>query len=104
MPTPTGRPTARSGGFQIFCQLAEGRSVTTIAHQLNLSVKTVSTTRAALEKMGMKTNADITSYAIRNSLVTCPWRRSCPPERTILLVEDSQLPQLRLAEMLNDPA
>ncbi len=57
--------------FQIFCQLAEGRSVTTIAHQLNLSVKTVSTYRARLlEKMGMKTNADITSYAIRNSLVT----------------------------------
>jgi DNA-binding NarL/FixJ family response regulator len=56
--------------FQIFCKLAEGRSVTEIANKLCLSVKTVSTYRSRLlEKMGMKTNADITSYAIRNSLI-----------------------------------
>jgi two-component system, NarL family, invasion response regulator UvrY len=56
--------------FQIFCKLAEGRSVTEIANKLCLSVKTVSTYRSrVLEKMSMKTNADITSYAIRNSLV-----------------------------------
>lgn len=56
--------------FQIFCKLAEGRSVTEIGHKLSLSVKTISTYRArVLEKMGMKTNADITSYAIRSSLV-----------------------------------
>jgi two-component system, NarL family, invasion response regulator UvrY len=56
--------------FQIFCKLAEGRSVTEIAKKLSLSVKTVSTYRSRLlEKMGMKTNADITSYAIRNSLI-----------------------------------
>lgn len=56
--------------FQIFCQLAEGCSVTEIANKLCLSVKTVSTYRSRLlEKMGMKTNADITSYAIRNSLI-----------------------------------
>jgi DNA-binding NarL/FixJ family response regulator len=56
--------------FQIFCKLAEGRSVTEIANKLSLSVKTVSTYRSRLlEKMGMKTNADITSYAIRNNLV-----------------------------------
>jgi DNA-binding NarL/FixJ family response regulator len=56
--------------FQIFCQLAAGRSVTEIANRLCLSVKTVSTYRSRLlEKMGMKTNADITSYAIRNSLI-----------------------------------
>jgi DNA-binding NarL/FixJ family response regulator len=56
--------------FQIFCKLAEGRSVTEIAGKLCLSVKTVSTYRSrVLEKMGMKTNADITAYAIRNSLV-----------------------------------
>ena len=56
--------------FQIFCKLAEGRSVTEIANKLCLSVKTVSTYRSRLlEKMGMKTNADITTYAIRNSLI-----------------------------------
>jgi DNA-binding NarL/FixJ family response regulator len=56
--------------FQIFCKLAEGRSVTEIANKLSLSVKTVSTYRSrVLEKMGMKTNADITTYALRNSLI-----------------------------------
>ena len=56
--------------FQIFCRLAEGRTVSNIAVKLSLSVKTVSTYRARLlEKMGMKTNADITTYAVRNSIV-----------------------------------
>jgi two-component system, NarL family, invasion response regulator UvrY len=56
--------------FQIFCKLAEGRSVTEIANKLFLSVKTVSTYRSRLlDKMGMKTNADITAYAIRNELI-----------------------------------
>ena len=56
--------------FQIFCRLAEGRTVGNIAVKLSLSVKTVSTYRARLlEKMGMKTNADITTYAVRNSIV-----------------------------------
>ncbi len=56
--------------FQIFCKLAEGRSVSEIAAKLFLSVKTVSTYRARiLEKMGMKTNADITYYAIKNNLL-----------------------------------
>jgi two-component system, NarL family, invasion response regulator UvrY len=56
--------------FQIFCKLAEGRSVTDIANKLCLSVKTVSTYRSrVLDKMSMKTNADITTYAIRNSLI-----------------------------------
>jgi two-component system, NarL family, invasion response regulator UvrY len=56
--------------FQIFCKLAEGSSVSEIAEQLFLSVKTVSTYRSRiLEKMGMKTNADMTYYAIKNSLV-----------------------------------
>lgn len=56
--------------FQIFCKLAEGKSVSEIAAKLFLSVKTVSTYRARiLEKMGMRTNADITYYAIKNNLV-----------------------------------
>ncbi len=56
--------------FQIFCKLAEGKSVTEIAKKLFLSVKTVSTYRSRiLEKMDMKTNADITYYAIKNNLL-----------------------------------
>ena len=56
--------------FQILCKLAEGKSVSDIAAKLFLSVKTVSTYRARiLEKMAMKTNADITYYAIKNNLL-----------------------------------
>jgi DNA-binding NarL/FixJ family response regulator len=56
--------------FQIFCKLAAGQPVSRIAGELFLSVKTVSTYRArVLEKMGMKTNADLTYYAIKNGLI-----------------------------------
>lgn len=56
--------------FQIFCKLAEGQSVSQIASKLFLSVKTISTYRTRImEKMGMKTNADITYYAIKNHLL-----------------------------------
>jgi len=56
--------------FQIFVKLAEGKTVTEIAGKLFLSVKTVSTYRSRiLDQMGMKTNADITYYAIKNSLL-----------------------------------
>lgn len=56
--------------FQIFRKLAAGQSPTEIAEELHLSVKTVSTYRArVLEKMHLKTNADLTYYAIKNSLL-----------------------------------
>jgi two-component system invasion response regulator UvrY len=56
--------------FQIFCKLAAGGAVSRIAEELYLSVKTVSTYRArVLEKMGMKSNADLTYYAIKNGLI-----------------------------------
>ncbi len=56
--------------FQVFCKLAKGEGVSKIAEDLFLSVKTVSTYRGRiLEKMGMKTNADLTYYAIRNELI-----------------------------------
>jgi len=56
--------------FQIFRKLAAGQSPTAIADELHLSVKTVSTYRTrVLEKMGLKTNADLTYYAIKNSLL-----------------------------------
>lgn len=56
--------------FQIFCKLAAGQSVTDIANELCISVKTVSTYRTRiLDKMGFKSNADITVYALRNELI-----------------------------------
>ena len=56
--------------FQIFCKLASGAAVSRIADELNLSVKTVSTYRTRiLEKMAMKSNADLTYYAIKNGLI-----------------------------------
>jgi DNA-binding NarL/FixJ family response regulator len=56
--------------FQIFCKLATGKSVSEIARELSLSVKTVSTYRTrVLEKMSLRSNADITAYALRNGLI-----------------------------------
>jgi two-component system invasion response regulator UvrY len=56
--------------FQIFCKLAAGASVSDIAVELSLSVKTVSTYRSrVLEKMGFSSNADMTGYALRNGLI-----------------------------------
>lgn len=56
--------------FQIFCKIAVGVSVSKIAEELCLSVKTVSTYRGRImQKMSFGTNADITAYALRNSLV-----------------------------------
>jgi two-component system, NarL family, invasion response regulator UvrY len=56
--------------FQIFCKLATGESVSQVAARLFLSVKTVSTyRRRILDKMSMKSNADITKYAIHNALI-----------------------------------
>jgi DNA-binding NarL/FixJ family response regulator len=56
--------------FQIFCRLASGPTVSKIARELNLSVKTVSTYRGRiLGKMGFRSNADMTGYALRNGLM-----------------------------------
>jgi two-component system invasion response regulator UvrY len=56
--------------FQIFGKLAVGTSVSDIGRELCLSVKTVSTYRTRiLEKMRMKNNADLTSYALRNEII-----------------------------------
>jgi len=56
--------------FQIFCKLAAGMTVSQIGTNLNLSVKTISTYRSRiLGKMSMKTNADLTYYAIKNGIL-----------------------------------
>ncbi len=56
--------------FQIFCKLATGTTASDIARELNISVKTVSTYRSrVLEKMRLQSNADITTYALKNGLI-----------------------------------
>jgi len=56
--------------LQVFTRIARGISPAVMANELGLSVKTVSTYRARiLEKMGMRSNAEIAAYAVRNQLV-----------------------------------
>jgi two-component system invasion response regulator UvrY len=56
--------------FQVMRLIASGKTVGEIAELISLSDKTISTYRARiLEKMGMKTNAELTRYAIQNKLV-----------------------------------
>ncbi len=56
--------------YQVFQMIATGRTVSDIAADLNLSVKTVSTYRTRiLEKMNLKNNSELTRYAIQNKLV-----------------------------------
>ena len=51
--------------------LASGKTVSQVAQDLSLSVKTISTHRARiLKKMEMKTNAELMHYAVRQGLVT----------------------------------
>jgi two-component system invasion response regulator UvrY len=56
--------------FEVMRLIASGKTVTEIAELLSLSDKTISTYRARLlEKMAMKTNAELTRYAMQNKLV-----------------------------------
>jgi two-component system, NarL family, invasion response regulator UvrY len=56
--------------YQVLCMLASGKTVTEMADELALSVKTISTYRARiLEKMDMKNNAELIHYAVQNRLV-----------------------------------
>ena len=56
--------------FEVLCSIASGKTVTEIAEKLCLSNKTISTyRRRILDKMDMRTNAELTHYAIRNGLV-----------------------------------
>jgi len=56
--------------YEVMCKLASGTTVTEIAKALSLSVKTISTYRTRiLEKMNLKTNAQLTFYAMENHLI-----------------------------------
>ena len=55
--------------FQVLRMIGSGKTVGEIATEIGLSVKTISTYRArVLEKMGMRTNAELTHYVVRHDL------------------------------------
>jgi DNA-binding NarL/FixJ family response regulator len=56
--------------FEVLKLLAYGKAVSDIASQLSLSATTVSTYRARImEKMNMRTNAELTRYALEKKLI-----------------------------------
>ena len=69
----TGPPHQRLSDreFEVFKKLSSGRTVSQVAEELGLSVKTVSTHRTRiLKKMQMSTNAELTHYAVKNELIS----------------------------------
>lgn len=55
--------------YQVFRALVRGKTVGEIAEELALSIKTISTYRTRiLEKLGCKTNTDLTRYAFHHHL------------------------------------
>jgi DNA-binding NarL/FixJ family response regulator len=56
--------------FEVLKLLASGKAVSDIASQLSLSATTVSTYRSRImEKMNMRTNAELTRYALEKKLI-----------------------------------
>jgi two-component system, NarL family, invasion response regulator UvrY len=56
--------------YRVMGMIASGKTVSEIAKELSLSVKTISTYRSRiLQKMKMKNNAELTRYAISKSLI-----------------------------------
>ncbi|MEP6594380.1 MAG: response regulator transcription factor [Ginsengibacter sp.] len=56
--------------LDVFKLIAGGTSVTDISEKLSLSITTVSTYRTRImSKMNMKSNADLTRYALENNLI-----------------------------------
>jgi len=56
--------------YQIMCLIASGKSTEEIAIDLSISINTVYTYRSRiLEKMHLKSNVDLTQYALQNKLI-----------------------------------
>jgi two-component system invasion response regulator UvrY len=56
--------------YTVLCLLASGKTITEIAAELSLSPKTISTYRTRiLDKLNMKTNAEVMHYAMQQGLV-----------------------------------
>lgn len=75
MPQATSLPhtTLSDREYEVFLLIAGGTSITDIAEQLHLSVKTVSTHKARLlQKMGMSNHAELIRYALTHQLIEKP--------------------------------
>jgi DNA-binding NarL/FixJ family response regulator len=56
--------------YEVLRLIASGKTISEIAHQLTLSVKTISTYRQRiLNKMNMRTSAELTHYAFKTGIV-----------------------------------
>ena len=56
--------------FQVFLRLAKGETISRMAQNMSLSIKTISTYRTrVMEKMGLHSNSDLTYYALKNGLL-----------------------------------
>jgi two-component system, NarL family, invasion response regulator UvrY len=56
--------------YQVFLMIASGKTVSAIAEELSLSIKTISTHRVRiLEKMKLTNNTELIHYAVTNKLV-----------------------------------
>ena len=56
--------------FQVFDRIVQGVSLTDIAHELSLSIKTVSTHKShILNKMNMRSHVDLLRYALEHHLL-----------------------------------
>jgi len=56
--------------LQVMTKIASGMTISEIATEISLSVKTISTYRArVLDKMNMRSNAELTRYALKTGLV-----------------------------------
>lgn len=56
--------------YQIMCNIALGKTAEEIAEELSLSINTIYTYRnRILEKMSMKSNVELTQYALQNKLI-----------------------------------
>jgi DNA-binding NarL/FixJ family response regulator len=71
--TDTGHPSHESLSdreYQVMCMIGAGKTVKEVGAELSLSVKTISTYRARiLEKMRLRNNAELMSYAMKLGLV-----------------------------------
>ncbi len=57
--------------FEIFKQLAAGKTISQIADQLSLALTTISTHRSRImEKLHLSTNSELTRYAISHHIIT----------------------------------
>ena len=69
--TQTAHSVLSDREFQTLVMIASGKTVSQIAAELSLSVKTISMYRARLlQKMRMQSNAELIHYALRQQLVS----------------------------------